>query len=68
LLRETFAWLIRSMAEGVNLKGYFHWTLTDNYEWQDGFEPRFGLIEINYDTQERRLRKSAEIFKEITFT
>jgi len=64
-LRETFQWLMKSISDGVNLKGYFHWTLTDNYEWQHGFEPRFGLIEINYDTQERKIRKSAEIFKEI---
>jgi len=64
-LRETFEWLMKSIANGVNLKGYFHWTLTDNYEWQHGFEPRFGLIEINYETQERKVRKSAEIFKTI---
>jgi len=66
-LRETLGWLMRALSEGVNLKGYLHWTLTDNYEWHDGFGPRFGLIEMNYKTQERKIRKSAEIFKEITY-
>ncbi len=66
-LRETLQWLMQARKEGVDLKGYLHWTLTDNYEWQNGFEPRFGLVEMDYDTQNRKVRKSAEIFKEITF-
>ena len=58
---------MQALSEGVDLKGYLHWTLTDNYEWQHGFEPRFGLIEMNYETQERKVRQSAAIFKEITY-
>ena len=66
-LQETLGWLMQALSEGVDLKGYLHWTLTDNYEWQHGFEPRFGLIEMNYETQERKVRQSAAIFKEITY-
>jgi beta-glucosidase len=67
-LRETLQWLVKARSEGVDLRGYLHWALTDNYEWHDGFGPRFGLIEINYGTQERKVRDSAKIFKEIKFT
>jgi beta-glucosidase len=49
----------------VDLRGYFHWSLLDNYEWADGFKPRFGLIEVDYNTQERKIRESAKIFNEI---
>ena len=66
-LSETLSWLTKALDQGVDLRGYFHWSLTDNYEWHDGFGPRFGLIEVNYATQERKIRPSAEIFKEIKF-
>lgn len=66
-LRETLGWVRQAMDEGVDVKGYLYWTLTDNYEWQNGYEPRFGLIEMNYDTQERKVRPSAKVFKEITY-
>jgi beta-glucosidase len=64
-LRETLEWLVKAQASGVDLRGYFHWSLTDNYEWHDGFGPRFGLVEIDYVTQARKIRPSAKIFKEI---
>jgi len=67
-LQETLQWLMKAKADGVDLRGYFHWSLTDNYEWHNGFGPRFGLIEIDYVTQARKMRPSAQIFKEITFT
>jgi len=54
-----------AMKEGVDVRGYFYWSLTDNYEWADGFWPRFGLAEIDYKTQKRKIRKSAKIFKQI---
>ncbi|MGQ4832711.1 MAG: beta-galactosidase BgaS [Candidatus Asgardarchaeia archaeon] len=49
----------------LDVRGYLHWALTDNYEWADGFSKRFGLVEVDLTTKERRKRKSAEIFKEI---
>lgn len=58
-LQKTFISLEKSIEAGVNLIGYIHWSLLDNFEWSDGFGPRFGLIEVNYKTQERRIRPSA---------
>jgi beta-glucosidase len=64
-IRQHLSWALKAKAEGVDLRGYFYWSLTDNYEWGDGYGPRFGLVEINYETQERKVRPSAEVFKEI---
>lgn len=52
-------WVCQAMAEGIDVKGYFHWSLLDNFEWADGFGPRFGLIEVDYKTMERKIRPSA---------
>ncbi len=49
----------KAIKEGVDVRGYFHWSLLDNFEWQDGFWPRFGLIEVDYRTQARKIRESA---------
>ena len=64
-LRETLSWVQKAVDEKVDVRGYFHWTLTDNYEWDWGFGPRFGLVEMDYETQKRTIRPSAGIFKEI---
>lgn len=55
----------RAIKSGVNVRGFFYWSLLDNYEWQLGFTPRFGLIEVDYQTQKRHLRTSALTFAEI---
>lgn len=55
----------RARKEDIDVRGYFHWSLLDNFEWQDGFWPRFGLVEVNYKTQERKMRKSAEVYRDI---
>jgi beta-glucosidase len=47
------------------VKGYFHWTLVDNFEWERGWTQRFGLYELDIDTQERTRRRSAEFYREI---
>jgi len=54
-----------AMDEGAPVIGYLYWSLLDNYEWAEGFVPRFGLIEVDYATQERKVRDSAIRFKEI---
>jgi beta-glucosidase len=46
----------RAISEGTPVLGYLYWSLLDNYEWSDGFEPRFGLVEVNYRTLERKIR------------
>lgn len=53
----------RAAASGVEVHGYLHWSLLDNYEWLDGFGPRFGLYEVDRSTFERRPRPSAEVFR-----
>ncbi len=57
--------MAQAMQEGVPVIGYLYWSLLDNYEWSEGFAPRFGLIEVDYKTQKRMIRQSARKFEEI---
>ncbi len=63
-LRNHLMQLRRATAEGVPVKGYFHWSLMDNFEWSDGFANRFGLVYVDYKTQQRTPKLSAEYFRE----
>jgi beta-glucosidase len=60
---------IHQMWRAVNfnwpIKGYFHWTLVDNFEWERGWTQRFGLWELDVATQIRRKRPSADLYAEI---
>lgn len=58
----------RAIESGVDVRGYFYWSLLDNYEWAHGFNKRFGLIEINFTTKDRSIRPSAYTYKEICET
>jgi beta-glucosidase len=60
-IREHLVMVHRAISEGVDVRGYLHWSLLDNFEFPDvrGFWPRFGLIEIDYKTLERKVRPSA---------
>lgn len=64
-LLEALGALARAKKEGVDVRGYFHWALTDNFEWADGFWPRFGLVEVDYRTEERRIRASALVYRDL---
>lgn len=64
-ISESLRWIARAMAEGADVRGYFHWSLLDNFEWDKGFWPRFGLVEIDYKTLERKIRPSAWEYKKI---
>ncbi|WP_295968593.1 MULTISPECIES: GH1 family beta-glucosidase [Pseudomonadota] len=57
-LQRHLAALRAAAAAGVPLKGYFAWSLLDNFEWAEGYQRRFGLVHIDYATQERRLKDS----------
>ncbi len=47
------------MRQGVQVDGYFVWSLLDNFEWASGYEKRFGIVHVNYTTQQRTLKQSA---------
>lgn len=55
----------RALEDGVDVRGHMYWSLMDNYEWALGTTKRFGLVEIDYDTLERKIRPSAYVYKEI---
>jgi beta-glucosidase len=67
-IRDHLAEVGRAMKEGVDVRGYFYWSLMDNFEWLDGFKPRFGLLEVNYETLERTIRPSAQVYRSICET
>jgi beta-glucosidase len=54
-----------ALAEGIDIRGYMHWSLMDNFEWAEGYRPRFGLYAVDYATQTRTPRPSAEVYAEI---
>jgi len=62
---DHLRWVHKAIKEGTDVRGYFHWSLMDNFEWDKGLEPRFGLIEIDYKTLERIPRPSSKIYGEI---
>ena len=57
--------IYHAIEAGANVEGYFHWSLIDNFEWADGFNPRFGLVEVDFNTQKRTPRPSAYIYSQI---
>jgi beta-glucosidase len=61
-LRDHIAQVQRAISDGVPVKGYFHWSLTDNFEWALGYTPRFGLIHVDFKTQKRTIKDSGRWF------
>lgn len=64
-LRNYLAQLQRATAEGVPVKGYFLWSLMDNFEWIFGFEKRFGVYRVDFETQARVAKLSASFFRDV---
>jgi beta-glucosidase len=62
LIEETFKWIRKALKDGVDLRSYFHWSLVDNFEWNKGWFPKFGLIELNETTKERTVRQSGIVY------
>ncbi len=64
-IQNHLAALAKALREGIHVIGYLYWSLLDNFEWAEGFSPRFGLVEVDYVTQKRTIRPSARIYSEI---
>jgi beta-glucosidase len=58
-LRDHFAAAHRAIADGVPLESFHVWSLMDNFEWNEGYEQRWGLVYVDYATQQRILKRSA---------
>lgn len=64
-ITESLNCLQRAIAEGVDVRGYFYWSLLDNYEWMAGYGPKFGIVGVDRTTQRRGIKASALTYGEI---
>lgn len=64
-LFSHLAEVAKAIDHGIDIRGYYHWSLLDNFEWIKGFGPRFGLYSVDYVTYERKPRKSAEMYRKV---
>jgi beta-glucosidase len=55
----------KAAEEGVDIRGYFHWCFTDNFEWSHGYTERFGLVHCNFETQERIVKDSGYWYRDL---
>lgn len=67
-LDDFLSQLKRAADEGIPVLGYQHWSIMDNFEWAEGYGPRFGLVHIDYETQKRTIKDSAWHYAEIIRT
>ena len=63
-LQAYTAQVLRAKKEGFKIKGYFVWSLTDNFEWAEGYRQRFGLVYINFNSQRRIIKDSGLWYKQ----
>jgi beta-glucosidase len=64
-LRNYLINLHRAASEGFPIHGYFVWSLLDNFEWADGYNLRFGIYYVDYESQKRIPKTSAQFYKEV---
>ncbi len=64
-IADHLEWIWQAISEGVDVRGYFYWTLMDNFEWAMGFEPKFGLCAIDDKTLDRKPRPSAGFYGKV---
>jgi beta-glucosidase len=57
--------IFEAIEQGVDLRGYCAWSLMDNLEWSHGYAKRFGIVHVNFDTQERTLKDSAHFYASV---
>ncbi|MES2284948.1 MAG: GH1 family beta-glucosidase [Bacteroidota bacterium] len=63
-LQDYLEQVLKAQKEGVPVKGYFVWSFMDNFEWAEGYRPRFGLVHVDFNTQKRTIKDSGLWFKE----
>jgi len=66
--RRYLLQLEKALADGIDVRGYFYWSIMDNFEWAEGFKERFGLIYVDYPTQKRILKDSAYWYQQVIAT
>ncbi len=59
-IRGNLYWIAKAIEEGTDIRGYYVWSLLDNWEWRAGFESRFGLVHVDFDTEKRTVRTVAD--------
>ncbi len=64
-IRSHIRAIEEAQRQGCDVRGYLHWSLIDNFEWAEGFAPRFGLVEVDFKTMKRTIRPSAYVYKAI---
>ena len=57
--------LRKAIGDGADVRGYFHWSLMDNFEWAAGYRERFGLIHVDFETKKRTLKDSARWYRRV---
>ncbi|SFR62478.1 GH1 family beta-glucosidase [Maribacter stanieri] len=67
-LQQYLNQVFKAKKEGLNVHGYFVWTFTDNFEWAEGYFPRFGLVHIDFNTLKRTIKESGKWFSEFFST
>lgn len=67
-IRKHLSWILKAIDDGVDVKGYFVWSLMDVFSWSNGYNKRYGLFYVDYDSQVRYPKKSASWFKQISET
>ncbi|MCD4694114.1 family 1 glycosylhydrolase [bacterium] len=64
-IREHLKYIHKAIQEGVDVRGYFYWSLIDNFEWAEGYWPKFGLYEVDRKTFNRKARPSVDFYKKV---
>jgi len=64
-IKENIFWIHKAISERINIKGFLYWSFIDNFEWDKGSWPRFGLVEVDYKTMKRKIRPSAQEYAKI---
>jgi beta-glucosidase len=64
-LRKHIRAVHQAIAQGVDMRGYFVWSLMDNFEWSQGYAKRFGIVHVDYETLERTPKQSAEYYRRV---